>query len=341
MKRRNLAMTTIATFALGVSSPAAAQIATENVVFSAKAVAVSQPPPDWAYAVDLEIDTATEAAISTATTPLRIPGSEATFTLSQINDLFRPPDWHPEDHPAMPRIVAAGRAPDVFACGYCHLPNGQGRPENSRLAGLPIAYIVQQLADFKSGARKSSEPKHKPTSAMITFETKATQEEIRSAAEYFSKLKPRPWVRVVETDTVPQTHVAGWMLVPIGAGEMELIGHRIIETPENLERTELRDDHSGFIAYVPPGSLKKGEALVETGRGRAASCSTCHGPGMKGLGSVPGLAGRSPSYVVRQLYDLQSGARAGIGAQKMKPIVSNMTLDEMIAIAAYTASLRP
>lgn len=331
----------MAFFALGISLLAARQIATENVVSSAKAVAMSQPPPYWAYAVDPQIYTSTEAAIATATTPRRIPGSDAAFTLSQISDFFRPPDWHPADHPAMPKIVATGRAPDVFACGYCHLPNGQGRPENSSLAGLPFAYIVQQLADFKSGARKSSEPKHKPTSAMIAFETKATQEEIRSAAEYFSKLTPQPWVRVVETDTVPQTHVAGWMLVPIGSGEMEPLGHRIIETPESLERTELRDDRSGFIAYVPPGSLKKGEALVETGRGKAASCSTCHGLGLKGLGNVPGLAGRSPSYIVRQLYDLQSGARAGVAAQKMKPIVSNMTLDEMIAIAAYMASLRP
>jgi hypothetical protein len=177
----------------------------------------------------------------------------------------------------MPDIVSRGKAPDVFACGYCHLPNGQGRPENASLAGLPVAYIAQQLADFKSGLRKSSEPRHAPTTAMITNETKAGQNETRAAAEYFSALKARRWIRVDETDTVPKTHVAGWMLVASDAGEMEPIGQRIIETPENLERTELRDDHSGFIAYVPVGSVRKGEALL-TGRfSKTLHCPTCHG----------------------------------------------------------------
>ena len=48
--------------------------------------------------------------------------------------------------------------------------------------------------------------------------------------------------------------------------ETEPIGMRIVETPENPERTEmLRDPRSGFIAYAPVGSVKKGEALVKTG----------------------------------------------------------------------------
>ena len=157
----------------------------------------------------------------------------------------------------MPEIVAHGKAPGVFACGYCHLPNGQGRPENASLAGLPEAYIIQQLADFKNGRRKSSEPRHTPTIAMIAKESQSEGKEVRVAAEYFAALKPRPWIRVVETDTVPKTHVAGWMLVQSEGGEKEPIGERIIETPENLERTELRDDHSGFVAYVPVGSIKK------------------------------------------------------------------------------------
>jgi len=246
----------------------------------------------------------------------------------------------------MPEIVSRGRAPDVFACGYCHLPNGQGRPENSSLAGLPVAYIVQQLADFKSGLRKSSDPKHGPTSTMIAYETKANKEEIRAAADYFSALKPRPWIRVVETDTVPQTHVAGWMLVandPVenAAAEMEPIGVRIIETPENLERTELRDDHSGFVAYVPVGSIKKGQALSTANSNKTLRCAACHGLDLKGLGNVPALAGRSPSYIVRQLYDIQSGTRAGAAVQKMKPAIAKLTVHDMAAIAAYTASLKP
>ena len=58
----------------------------------------------------------------------------------------------------------------------------------------------------------------------------------------------------------------------------------------------------------------------ETRRGTAAqSCGACHGPDLKGLGAVPGIAGRSPSYIVRQLYDFKHGTRAGADSAQMKP----------------------
>ena len=94
--------------------------------------------PAWAYPID-------PAAIATSTVPsddtklLRVPGSRVEFTRSQVKDLFAAPDWHPDSHPPMPDIVARGRMPQVHACGYCHLPDGQGRPENAPLAGLPAA----------------------------------------------------------------------------------------------------------------------------------------------------------------------------------------------------------
>jgi len=312
----------------------------QNPIAGAQKASLHEPPPYWAFAVNPP--TEPSAAPKTPdTTPRHVPDSEAVFTREQTLNLFKPPDWHPADHPAMPEIVSRGREPDVYACGYCHLPNGEGRPENSSLAGLPVAYIVQQLADFKSGVRKSSEPRHGPTRAMIAYETKATEKEIEAAAEYFSALKPRPWIRVMETDTVPKTHVAGWMLVASDDGEMEPIGERIIEMPENLERTELRDDHSGFIAYVPVGSVKEGEGLANGGSIKTLRCATCHGRDLKGKGKVPALAGRSPSYLVRQLYDIQSGVRAGAAVHVMKPTVTKLTIDDMAELAAYAASLKP
>ncbi|MFZ0807572.1 MAG: c-type cytochrome [Candidatus Sulfotelmatobacter sp.] len=262
---------------------------------------------------------------------------------AQIHDLFAVPDWHPEAHPAMPEVVAHGHQPDVYACGYCHLPNGQGRPENASLAGLPASYIMRQVEDFRTGVRKSSEPRHLPTAAMISAETKATDQEVQAAANYFSRLERKPWIRVVETSTVPKTHVAGWMLVADTPAATEPIGQRIIETPENLERTELRDDTSGFVAYVPEGSLNRGKQLVKTGdNGRTVPCAKCHGPGLRGTGNVPRIAGRSPSYLVRQLFDMQSGARHSSAALPMRQqVVPKLTIDDMIAIAAYMASLRP
>jgi cytochrome c553 len=300
------------------------------------------PPPYWAYAVNPPAPPSDLSAKPDETALFHVPGSKVAFTDAQVHDLFNVPDWHPSAHPAMPEIVARGRQPEVYACGYCHLPNGQGRPENSSLAGLPAAYIIQQLADFKSGARKSSDPDLKPVAYMIANETKATDAEIQIAAKYFAALKPKPWIRVVEAKFVPKTHVAGWMLVVSTPHEMEPIGDRIIETPENLERTELRDDSSGFIAYVPPGSLKRGKTLVTTGaNGRTIICATCHGPNLRGLKNVPSIAGRSPSYIVRQLYDMKSGARAGVNLPQMKPVVASLSIFDIIDIAAYTSSLEP
>jgi len=268
-----------------------------------------------------------------------VPGSTATFTAAQIGNLYAAVDWHPDGHSAMPEVVARGRKPDLFACGYCHLPNGEGRPENASLAGLPAEYIVRQMADFREGRRKSSEPRQGPVSYMVSLASKTNDAEVHAAAEYFSALKPKEWIRVVETKTVPKTRVAGWMLIPTTGREP--IGERIIETAANLEQTELRNDTSGFIAYVPVGSIAKGKALVTTGGGKTVPCSICHGSDLRGINDVPSIAGRSPSYIVRQLYDIRSGTRAGTNTQLMKPTVAKLTLDDMVSIVAYTSSLHP
>lgn len=271
----------------------------------------------------------------------RVPGSNRSFTWTDLRNFFQVPDWHPDGHPPMPEIVEHGAKPGVFACGFCHLPNGQGRPENSSLAGLPASYIIQQVQDFKSGARKSSEPASLPISLMTATAKQVKDEDLKVAAEYFANLRPQQWIRVIETNTVPKTEVGGWMLVKAKGGGTEPIGNRIIEIPENLERTEFRDATSGFIAYVPTGSVKRGEMLATGASGRSMPCSACHGEGLKGLGPVPALAGRSPSYIIRQLYDIKQGTRDGAGAALMKPVVKSMTLEDMVALAAYMASLAP
>jgi cytochrome c553 len=295
------------------------------------------PLPAWAYPVNPPGLTPTPDD----GVPKRVPGSTASFTLTQIRDLFAAPDWHPGDHPPMPEIVATGRKPGVFACGYCHLPNGLGRPENSSLAGLSAEYIVQQVIDFRSGVRKSSEPASLPINLMVAVSQAVSDADLRVAAQYFAALAPRRWIRVIESDMVPRTQVAGWMLVASEPRVMEPIGQRIIEMPEDLERTELRDSTSGFIAYVPPGSIARGKALADGAGGRITACGICHGGDLKGLGPIPALAGRSPSYLVRQLYDMKHGTRKGSWAALMKPVVAAMTVEEMVEVAAYAASLEP
>ncbi len=297
-------------------------------------------PPPWAYTVNPPpAPGATGPAMDPALK--QIPGSSASLTVAQTRDAYNPPDWYPSAHPPMPEAVAHGRRPALRACGFCHLVNGQGRPENASLAGLPAAYIVQQMADFKSGDRRSAEPRMGPPNAMIQDAKAASDDEITSAAAYFSSFPYKKWIRVVESKDVPKTRIAGSMHVPTNDGA-ESLGQRIIEMPEDLARTELRDASSGFVAYVPPGSIAKGEALVKTGgAGRTVACGTCHGADLKGLGPVPPLAGRSPSYTVRQMYDLQQGVRKGPWSALMKGAVEKLTVEEMIAIAAYTSSREP
>lgn len=295
-------------------------------------------PPPWAYVVNPPgfKPSPDDGALR------RVPSSSAAFTLTQLRDLFLAPDWHPGDHPAMPQIVSQGRKPEVFACGVCHRADGPGGPENSGLAGLPAAYIVQQMADYKSGARNTSMPQMLPSKLMISLSKAATDAEVEAAAAYFSALKPRSIIRVVETDTVPKTYVAGWYLAAVKTGEKEPIGQRIIEVPEDLEQFVSRDARSRFIAYVPIGSIQKGQTLATTGGGgKTVQCGICHGADLKGLGPIPGIAGRSPSYFVRQLYDFKHGARAGTGSALMKPSVERLTVEDMISLAAYAASLTP
>ena len=312
-----------------------------SLVLSSKLAAGSRPlgegPPPWAYPVN-PTDLADRPDDGT---PLRVSDSDARFTLTQIRDLNFCPDWHPGDHPAMPEIVARGRKPAVLACGSCHRADGSGGPENSRLAGLPAAYIAQQMADFKSGARKTSVPGRNPDRMVAEVANAITSEEIEAAADYFSTLKPRSVVRVVEAVNAPKTRVVDWHLAVASTLGTEPLGQRIIEVPENLEQFERRDGRSHWIAYVPPGSVQRGQMLVTTGDNKTVTCSICHGPDLQGLGPIPGIAGRSPSHIIRQLYDFRAGVRAGAGSALMKPVVDKLTMDDMISLAAYVASLSP
>ena len=294
-------------------------------------------PPEWAYPVNPPGLKPT----SDDGTLRRVPGSTAAFTLTQVRDRQFSPVWHPDEHPPQPEVVARGRKPDVAACGFCHRADGPGGPENANLTGLPAAYIVQQAADFKSGARKTSVPKRNIDQKLGMFQA-ATDAEVEAAAPYISALKPRAIIKVVETDTVPKTFITANHLAAVKTGETEPIGQRIIEVPEDLERFVSRDTHAVFIAYVPVGSIQKGQALATSGGvGKTIQCAICHGPDLKGLGPIPGIAGRSTNYTVRQLYDFKHGSRAGIGSALMKPSVEKLAVEDMLALAAYLASLAP
>jgi cytochrome c553 len=258
----------------------------------AQHAAPAQLPPAWAYPVNPpDMPVAPDDSVA-----VRIPHVERTFLPSQLRDLFFAPDWHPKDHAAMPDVVARGRKPNLYACGYCHLPDGGGRPENTSLAGLPAAYIVQQVADFKSGARRTAIAVRAPSQLMIALAQSVTSADIKAAAEYFSRLPPRHRVKVVETDVVPHTYVAGWILAADKTAPKEPIGGRIIEVPEDLEQFEHRDTRVQFVAYAPVGSVEAGQALVKFGvPNRTSACTGCHGASLTGAGTAPSIAVGHPA----------------------------------------------
>ncbi len=334
----------------------AAAALTLGAAAGATAVQAADVPPPWAYGFASPPPSSPPPALAAAPAPAPAPdntvqhtlqGSKFSFTRAQAGNRYGPADWFPEDHPQMPNIVAHGREsaqPQIFACGLCHYPNGKGRPENANITGLSYEYIVQQLTDFKNGARKTSDPRKGNTGLMSGFAKAMTDDEIKEAAKYFSSIPATPWIKVVETDTAPKAKVAGGMFVSLAGAEAgtEPLGQRILEIPANTEDTELwRNPRSGFIAYVPSGSLKKGEALVTTGAGKVTACTACHGADLRGLGPVPRLAGRSPSYLMRQLYDMQHGNRSGTWTPLMAPVLANLGEDDLLAASAYLASLQP
>ncbi len=295
------------------------------------ALALAQEKPSWAFPVtDKE-----QPEVKTSTAPRSAPGSTKQYTRAQADDLFNIPDWFPEMYPKLPKVIANGNAPNVRACGSCHLPIGTGHDESAYVAGLPVAYFTRQMADFKSGARKGS-------GSMLTIAQNITDAEIREAADYFASLKPTKWVRVVETDTVPKTYVGGGnkrLVHP--AGGTEPIGNRIITVPEDEEIVLYRDPRKGFVSFVPKGSLAKGAELVAGVAGKTVNCTICHGPDLKGIADIPPIAGRTATYTVRQLFMMKSGERAGPSSALMKQVVANLSVDDMMNIAAYTASLDP
>ena len=296
------------------------------------AAAAAVEHPGWAFPATDKIQPQT---VPDDGKPKTAPGSSRTYTRKQIDDLFAPPDWYPNMHPPMPAVVAHGVPPNVRACAACHLPTGTGHDESAYVAGLPVNYFVRQLVDYKSGARKGA-------GSMTTIAAHISDADIRAAAAYFAAVKPRRWIRVVETDTVPKTYVGpGNKRLRLPGGGTEPIGDRIIEIPENEEVVLNRDPRLGFIAFVPKGSIARGEALAAAGGGKTVACSSCHGPNLQGLGDVPPLAGRQATYTVRQLVMMQDGARAGAGIAPMRPVVKNLSIDDMLALAAYTASLAP
>lgn len=281
-----------------------------------------------------------ESSPVSAAQRFHLPGSHRSFTAAQLGNPKAAVDWFPATHPPMPPAVRGDRGP-VFACGFCHLPQGAGRPENAVLAGMPFDYLSQQIRDMRTGARRLVDAHFVPGALMLQVmrETRATDAE--AAARYFSGLHYTKRVKVIEADRIPRPVASGFVYVFEKSGPKVSLGARIIEGPDDPERFEMRDPRATYTAYVPLGSIARGAALVKGNGAARPPCESCHGPGLRGTSEAPPIAGRFPTYLFRQLYAFQSGTRTGIDATLMTPVAAGLSRRDMIDLAAYIGSLPP
>lgn len=273
---------------------------------------------------------------------LHVTGSTVGYTQAQLAGMDDA-DWFPQDHPSPPQIVKVGHKP-ARPCAECHTISGAGVPATATLDGLPKAYILEQIAAFRAGQRGKDGPK--TAHDMFDEARTLTPADLQQAADYFSRTPFVPRVRVVETASVPRTHWQEFVLVPDKSDAREPIGERIIETPANFLDYEYSDTRVGYVAWVPPGSIARGAVIAAQGKDQAASCESCHGAKlagrtMPGIGVVPPLAGRSPTYIARELILFREGKRGDPAAAPMRAEASQLSVPEMIDVAAYAASRKP
>jgi cytochrome c553 len=269
-----------------------------------------------------------------------VPGSKQAYSDVQMFDRTSAVDWFPDKHPSMPAAVR-GRLP-VYACGYCHLPEGAGRPENAALAGMPYDYLKQQVDDMRSGARTLVDSHFGPgANMMLTITHKQlSKADAYAAVKYYSELKYTKHTKIIETNEIPRVTTNSFVYVFDKSAAREPLGERIVEGPDDFERFEMRDPNMTFTAYVPVGAIARGAALAKGDSARAA-CETCHGPGLKGSQIGPPIAGRPLTPLFRQMYAFKTGTRNGATSVLMKPIMAGLSYKDMIDLSAYVGSLEP
>ena len=295
-------------------------------------VAIAAAPataPEWAFP---GLGDATRASAPRASEVMRLPGSPVILHQSDF-DGAQAVDWFPNTHPPAPEVVLNAKGKGGYPCGYCHLPDGRGRPENARLQGLPADYIVEQVRAFANGTRRAAVP-YMPTSYMAEVAHAIAPADLQAAAAYFSKFEPQAHTQIVEAVTIPAA--AAWHFVyRFDRLKHEALGPRIIEGPVDDERFELRDPEARYIAYVPEGAVARGQVIAEHGASGRPACVSCHGQ------ALIGIAGASPTFLARQLMAFRSNARNDPGAPPMQAVAGQLTDAQIIDAAAYVGSRRP
>jgi cytochrome c553 len=237
--------------------------------------------------------------------------------------------------PPMPLSVATGKP---LPCLQCHLANGGSHPESAAIAGMSVNYIIEQVHAFRDGERVDTR-----TGRMVQAAKLISEKDLKEAAEYYAAIGPdrQKWLKTVVGTEVPKGPApfgGGGFRYHAPDGSMEpLPAGMVVETAEDDDLVRARDQiDGGFVQYVHPDDMALGEKVAAEGE-----CGTCHGAEYKGKGDVPRLAGQHSVYLIRQLKDMQTGARKDKNVAVMKPIVDKLSDREMVAVSAYLASKSP
>ena len=265
---------------------------------------------------------------------MRLPGSPVTVRQADLDSMAHAIDWFAASHPPAPAVVMQAGSGGAYPCGYCHLPDGRGRPENAALQGLPAGYIAEQVRAFASFARRAASPDYAPTRYMASVAHAVSPADLAAAAAYFSQFEPQSHTQIVETSTIPAA--TAWHFVyRFDPAQHEALGQRIVEGPADSRRFELRDPDTRYIAYVPEGAIARGQAIAEQGAAGGPACVICHGA------ALAGIAGASPTYIARQLLAFRARTRNDPGAAPMQSVAAHLTDAQIIDVAAFAASRRP
>jgi cytochrome c553 len=142
---------------------------------------------------------------------------------------------------------------------------------------------------------------------------------------------------------------------PAGYLAAQLIAYRegdrenAIMSPQaaNLSDEQIRDIAAFFAAQERKASdparsgSERGSRLYHHGQDGVPACAACHGA--EGAGNqpagFPAMRGMSADYIARSLKDYRDQQRKGGNAIVMYPIASNLSDEDIDALAAHIATL--
>ena len=128
--------------------------------------------------------------------------------------------------------------------------------------------------------------------------------------------------------------------------DTEQVGNRLIEVANTPAAVRQMDRNRLLLPTCRlPAALGGGKALVLVTTGGGGKT---HGlqrlpwrHSYRAWIDVPGIAGRSPVYIARQIYSFRNNVRKGPMADIMKNVVGKLSDNDVIAVSSYVSSLNP